>query len=69
MRTNCLIENCNDLPLKVGVWNVNSWTNNNNDFRDEILLNLDFDVLGIVETKLKENNNIFLDNYTWIGHN
>ena len=33
------------------------------------MLNLDFDVLGIVETKLKDNNEIFLDNYTWIGHN
>ena len=33
------------------------------------MLNLDFDVIGIVETKLKDNNDIFLDNYTWIGHN
>ena len=58
-----------EFTLSAAVWNVNSWTQNNKTFREQILLTLDFDLIGIVESKLANNNEISLPGYMWIGHN
>ena len=48
---------------------MNSWTQRNKIFRESILLPLNFDIIGIVETKLTNNNEISLHGYKWLGHN
>ena len=52
-----------------GVWNVNSWTTKNKSFRKNLLSQLNFDIVGIVESKLKSDSVLELTDYTWFGHN
>ena len=48
---------------------MNSWTQRNKTFREAILSILNFDIIGIVETKMKNNNEISLNGYQWVCHN
>ena len=56
--------------IKLGTWNVSGWTNDNSYLRKAILYELDWDIIGIEETHLSDNQNNQpqLDNYKWIGH-
>ena len=48
---------------------MNGWTNTNQVIREAILHNLNFDIVCISETHLRQTNKISLDEYTWYGHN
>ena len=56
----------------MGTWNTNSWSarcNENSQFRESVLLNLDLDILCVNETFLLKNDKIQVSNYHWFGHN
>ena len=38
-------------------------------FRDDIIHSVDYDILALCETFLRDDQVIELDNYKWIGHN
>ena len=52
-----------------GAWNVNSWTTKNKSFRENLLSQLNFDIVGIVESKLKGDSVLELADCTWFDHN
>ena len=52
-----------------GSWNVNSWTTKNKSFRKNLLSQLNFDIVGIVVSKLKGDSVLELAYYTWFDYN
>ena len=53
-------------PLKLGCWNTRGWPLDS-QFRSRVIHSLDLDLIGICETFLRENNEIHLEGYTWLG--
>ena len=56
--------------IHVASWNINGWTQRNEQLRSDILLNLKCDIICISETHCSDNINQqpSLPGYTWYGH-
>ena len=50
-------------------WNVSGWTRDNELIRSQILDKINADIICINETFLTGQNTIFIEGYTWYGHN
>ena len=50
-------------------WNVNGWTRDNKLIRTQILDKINAEIICINETLLTGQHTIFIDGYTWYGHN
>ena len=59
----------NNNSLKIVHWNVNGWTRDNELIRTRILDKINADIIYINETFLTDQSTIFIDGYTWYGHN
>ena len=55
--------------LNIATWNVNGWTVSNSRIRQDILLSLSYDVVCVVETFFKNDDNLELNGYKWYGQN
>ena len=55
--------------VKSVVWNVNSWTTVKECARIVCLTSLEADIILLTETKLLENDEIEVNNFTWLGQN
>ena len=55
--------------FKLAHLNVNGWNKNNGSIREHILLSTDADFICINESHLKQNENLILEGYQWIGQN
>ena len=55
--------------LKVGVLNVNGWTDRNSILREQIIKTSNFDIFCVTETHLLNNNSLHVEGYKWYGHN
>ena len=59
--------------MRFAQWNVNGWNtdrlNPNTILREKIITLLDYDVIALCETHLRESQAIDLTGYTFFGHN
>ncbi|VDI21972.1 Hypothetical predicted protein [Mytilus galloprovincialis] len=63
-----------DAKLSVAFWNCNGWyvtkeTDDSRTLRENILTSLNFDIVGISESHLRDEQTIDLNGYKWIGNN
>ena len=55
--------------LNVVTWNVNSWTPANEEPRLKCITSLNPDIIFLIETKLKQDQELTLEGYVWHGLN
>ncbi|CAC5419448.1 unnamed protein product [Mytilus coruscus] len=58
--------------LRLGVWNCRGWStrrNDNSTFRKLVLEHSNSDILAICESFLREEEQLCVPGYKWIGHN
>ncbi len=58
-----------DERLKVGVLNVNGWTESNSILRENIVKTVNHDIFCVTETHLVDDTRLYIDGYKWYGHN
>ena len=57
-----------DFQLKIAHLNLNGWTTNNGELRQELLKYTNADFIGVNETHLRENDCLVLEDYKFINH-
>ena len=55
--------------LSLSCWNINGWTNANRVLKSQIIQQFDSDVMCLLETHLKNDEAVCVNNYTWFGYN
>ena len=55
--------------LKLVHWNVNGWTDSNNELRQRMLIATDADIISLNETHLAGDATVTLPGYHWYGFN
>ena len=55
--------------FRIVSWNVNSWTVNNCEIREQILAYVKPDIVFVLETKLRDDEKIKMSGFTWYGVN
>ena len=55
--------------ISIVSWNINGWTNTNQDLRKAVINKLDPDIVCLVETHLSKEATIEIEGYKWFPHN
>ena len=55
--------------MKIASWNVNGWNEYNYSIREILLKKFNFDIWLIVETHLRNDEQIHVQGFKWIGQN